>query len=132
MGAVMLIRFVVRVRDEDAHCLAGIFGAAYDLRDRRQLGEDEQRALEDLLRWFETHLPVPKRFSRSRRSRAQPKAVCWMKEGPGQHFDKVRDLATLLERHGVSTRSVRTDRPGYVVYEDEYQIVAEPFRDTGV
>jgi hypothetical protein len=127
----MFVRFVVQFRDEDSRRLAGIFGAAYSLRDRRQLDEEEQGALENLLQWFKSHLPVPERFSRSKRNRARPEAICWLKEGKGQHFDKLRDLATLLERHGISTRSLRTDRPGYVVYEDQYQVAAVPFRDTG-
>jgi hypothetical protein len=33
----------------------------------------------------------------------------------------------MLENHGVSVQMLKTERVGYVVYEDEYQIVAEPF-----
>jgi hypothetical protein len=37
-------------------------------------------------------------------------------------------VVAILQNHGVSVRMLKTDRIGYVVYEDEYQIVAEPFR----
>jgi hypothetical protein len=40
-------------------------------------------------------------------------------------------LAAVLEQHGVSVEMLRTSKPGYVVYEDRYQVVAVPFRDTG-
>jgi hypothetical protein len=39
----------------------------------------------------------------------------------------MRELARLVEDLGYSVRVVRTSRPGYTVYEDEYQVIAEPF-----
>jgi hypothetical protein len=36
-------------------------------------------------------------------------------------------LADILRRHGVAVEVVETGRPGYVVHEDEWQVVAEPF-----
>ena len=33
-----------------------------------------------------------------------------------------------FERNGIYVKKIRTDRPGYVVYEDDWQLVAEPFR----
>jgi len=33
----------------------------------------------------------------------------------------------ILENHGVSVQMLNTDRVGCILYEDEYQIVAEPF-----
>ena len=39
-------------------------------------------------------------------------------------------LVALLERNGVRILALRTKRPGYVVYEDDFQVVAEPFTDT--
>lgn len=37
-------------------------------------------------------------------------------------------MAAILEEYGVPTRTLTTERPGYVVYEDDFQVVAEPFR----
>jgi hypothetical protein len=127
----MYVRYIVPKRDEESHQLAGIFQAAYELRDQAVLDASAQSTLDSLLKWFRSHLPIPDRFSRSRRPRAHPNAICWMKEGSVQHFNKMRAIASLLDLHGVSTRILRTDRPGYVVYEDEYQIVAVPFQNTG-
>jgi hypothetical protein len=31
----------------------------------------------------------------------------------------------------VAVEMITTERPGFLVYEDEYQVVAEPFADTG-
>ena len=35
----------------------------------------------------------------------------------------------MLENHGVHVRNLKAKRVGYVVYEDEHQIVAQPFAD---
>lgn len=43
----------------------------------------------------------------------------------------MRSLQQILEAHGIRVEIIRTDRPGYIVYEDAYQIAAEPFQDTG-
>jgi hypothetical protein len=52
-------------------------------------------------------------------------------EGSGRVVPQGTPESThLLERHGVRTEVLRTDRPGYVVYEDEYQVAAIPFRGT--
>jgi hypothetical protein len=37
-------------------------------------------------------------------------------------------MVHILERNGVYVKKIRTDKPGYVIYEDEWQLVAEPFR----
>jgi hypothetical protein len=38
-------------------------------------------------------------------------------------------MAMSVERHGRPVRALHTWHPGYVVYEDDYQVVAVPFRD---
>jgi len=38
------------------------------------------------------------------------------------------EMAQILERNGHYVKKIRTAKPGYVIYEDEWQLVAEPFR----
>ena len=40
-------------------------------------------------------------------------------------------LVAILNTHGVHTEMLRTEKPGYVVYEDPFQVAAEPFGETG-
>ena len=47
-----------------------------------------------------------------------------------EHLSRVRELVAILENYGAPVRTLKAKRVGYVVYEDEYQIVAEPFADT--
>jgi hypothetical protein len=39
-------------------------------------------------------------------------------------------LKHILESHGIVVDVIKTNRPGYVVYEDDFQVAAEPFSET--
>jgi hypothetical protein len=38
-------------------------------------------------------------------------------------------MVVMLESYGINIRVLKTAKPGYIVYEDEFQIVAEPVGD---
>ena len=42
----------------------------------------------------------------------------------------MRVLVQILVAHGIVVEVLRTERPGYIVYEDAYQVAAEPFKET--
>lgn len=126
----MFIRFVVPSRHEDSHCLTGIFFAACGLCDGRRLSEDEQERCDEILCWFNRNLPIPGQFSRSKKRDACGKAVCWFKDSAALFIRRMRELAVMLEQHNICVEMLRTVKPGYIVYEDPYQIVAIPFRTT--
>jgi hypothetical protein len=128
----MLIRFVVLSIDEDSLRETGVFQAVYHLRDQGKLHDYEESLLQEVRHWFNAHLKKPARFTTSKPPyyRKQSRAISWFKESAVEHIAKVRQLAGILEAHDISTRMIKTDKPGYVVYEDEYQVVAEPFADS--
>jgi hypothetical protein len=126
----MYIRFVIPSRHEDSHRLTGIFYAAGQLLDSGRLSEDEHEWCDEILDWFNCRLPFPDRFSRSRRRHACGEAVCWFRDNAARYIQKVRELAAMLNRRGNSVEMLWTGRPGYIVYEDSYQVVAVPFRET--
>ena len=70
--------------------------------------------------------------SKSKKHDKQRKAISWFKESAKEHIQNIREIAVILENHGISVSMITTDRPGYIVYEDEYQITAEPFVETVV
>ncbi|MDP2123062.1 MAG: hypothetical protein Q8J92_01645 [Parvibaculum sp.] len=43
----------------------------------------------------------------------------------------MREISRILQEYGHFVTMIKSARPGYIVYEDEHQIVAEPFADTG-
>jgi hypothetical protein len=126
------IRFVTGDVDPGSLREAGVFQAAYRLRDSTSLPDDESAHLTEHLDWFKTHLDAPNRFTAAKPPyyRKQKRVISWFKETATEHVTRLREMIRLLESHGIAVRMIKTDRPGYVVYEDDYQIAAEPFADT--
>lgn len=112
---------------------AGIFGTAYTLRDDADVPPIDREALADELAWFEKHLTTPTRFNRTSSKghyRRNTKGISWFKDGSREHLTRMHHLKRLLEANGHAVTVIVEDRIGYIVYEDESQVVAEPFSET--
>ena len=86
--------------------------------------------LERLGAWFNENLERPLRLAMSPRPHRKAQAISWFKDSATAHIAKMRELEELLGRYGAAVQFIKTRRVGYVVYEDEFQIVACPFADT--
>jgi hypothetical protein len=115
---------VTNQEDTDSRQGAGVFQVAYDLYESGNLDHDDVVTLKAALRWFEKHLPTPDR------ARLDSRAIFWFKAQAVEAARRVWDLAEMVKRHGVAAEVVKTSRPGYIVYEDDLQVAAIPFRDT--
>ena len=62
-----------------------------------------------------------------RRRFARPRAISWFKPTASRCIARMRELARVLERQGQHTLQLTIDRPGFVIYEDDWQVVAETF-----
>lgn len=80
--------------------------------------------LNDLRGWFSENLEKPTSFGRAKVRRG----ICWFKTAATEHISRIWEMVRILERNGIYVKKIRTDKPGYVVYEDDWQLVAEPFR----
>jgi hypothetical protein len=128
---VRFVRFVVHDIDDDSGYRQGFIQAAAQLDDLGHLSSDESVILRESLRWFRRHLPIPDRFTRTRNaSHKKKRALSWFKEGALAQITRARDVLEILRAHDLLVETLTTERPGYVVYEDEFQVVAEPFSDT--
>jgi hypothetical protein len=125
------VRFVIRDLDCDSGRRRGLFQALADLDDRGELSPEEQRTYDETYEWFRKNLRKPRSFTRSSKPHAKKVALSWFRHTATEHVRRMRDLASILEAHGIPTEMLRTNRPGYVVYEDRHQVTAEPFGDTG-
>lgn len=126
----MLIRFVVETRDPNSGRRQGLFQAAKSLRESGRLSAADEEKLEGLRTWFNINLERPKRLALSSRSNAKAQALSWFKDTAITHIAKMREFSTVLEGYGLAVQMIKTNRPGYVLYEDEYQVSAYPFSDT--
>lgn len=126
----MFVRFVIHENHEDSGRRQGIFQAVSDLEHAGVLLEHEQQQYDEIYEWFRFNLKKPRSFARSSKPHAKNVALSWYKDSAVEHIAKTQGLVEILRAHGVAVDLLRTDRPGYVVYEDPYQVAAEPFRET--
>ncbi len=129
---IMYLRFVLTMQNPDTGVEEGVFSTAYALRREGALSSHERDELGILLRWFGDNLSVPARFNRTKSKgyyRRATKGISWFKSLAGEHIARMYRISAILEIHGHHVSMIKTSKPGYVVYQDEHQIVAEPFND---
>ena len=130
---MQFVRFVCGECIEDVGYRAGFLHAAYQLRIAEDVPEYVQEQLSDAIDWFKLNLVVPGKFNCSSSKgfvRRNAHGLSWFKATAADHIGRARDIMAILEANGIDCEAIRTDRIGYVIYEDEYQVVAEPFKDT--
>jgi hypothetical protein len=123
----MFVRFVIAGRHAKSDRELGVFSALYDLEQRGELATYEREWFRLTVSWFNKHLRSPDRLAWSSRPNAPDRAISWFKLSAHDHVKRMRELVALLEHKDIPVRELRTDRPGYVVYEDEHQVAAIPF-----
>jgi hypothetical protein len=128
----MFLRFVTSEVHEESHEALGVVQAAFRLRNNGALSEQEEAAFEEIREWFSRNLKRPARFTSAKPPfyRKRQDGISWFKDSAQEHISKIREMAALLERHDVAVRMIKSTRPGYIVYEDDFQIVAAPFADS--
>jgi len=80
--------------------------------------------LNELRAWFSDNLERPTSFGRD----TLRLGICWFKIHATSHIARIWEMVRILERNGIYVKKIKTAKPGYVIYEDEWQLVAEPFR----
>jgi len=128
------VRFVVpHLIDSDSESASGVVAIAYAILDADEEDVARLSELRRLLDWLVAHLPEPGRFSRTTSKghyRRKTKGLSWFRPTATEAIAVVRELAALVERCGYPVVELRERRIGYVTYEDDQQVVAEPFRET--
>jgi hypothetical protein len=115
------IRFVVRQRIKGQPRNPGIFAAAYFLRDRSDLLDNDKALLESLLGWFESKLAIPPKGT------IPPNAIFWY--GNAAPFsERLWELIQLLREYDIVVEHITNSFVGKVVYQDKYQVAAIPRR----
>ncbi len=110
-----------------------MFGAAYDLRHAPETSKNDREVLTAQLEWFSKNLPIPERFNRSASKgyyRRNTRGIAWFRDDALEPLSRMHEIKRVLEENGYVVHIVREDRIGYVVYEDDAQVIAEPFADT--
>jgi hypothetical protein len=124
------LRFVIHYNDRDSGRRQGLFQALGTLYHSGKLSSGHKQEYERLRSWFSEHLEAPERFARSTKTHAKKVALSWFKDSALEHIARMRAMAEILEAHDIVVDEIRTERPGYIVYDDEHQVAAEPFKET--
>lgn len=87
------------------------------------VGSDAEE-LDKLRTWFSENLDKTTSFERNRLRLG----ICWFKTDATEHLARIWQMVQILERNGIYVKKIRSNRSGYLIYEDEWQLVAELLR----
>lgn len=118
------IRFVIGRKDDESHVERGVFQAVAQALEWHDITGADAQLLNELEEWFNKNLKKPTSFGRDKLRLG----ICWFKTDATEHISRIWEMVQILERNNIFVKKIRTDKPGYVIYEDEWQLVAEPFR----
>ena len=118
-GRTVYLRFAVGRIDDASREQLGVFQAAYELRDACGRRSDVGRMLRPLLRWFCENLHGPD---------VTPAAIFWFKSDAAPCVSRIWEIVHVLEAHDAVVWMMRSDAPGQIVYEDDFQVAAVPHR----
>ena len=125
----MYLRFTTQFINPYNESETGIFMALKYVRDDLSITQDEDiYKLKLLTGWFNQYLDKPIKFSNATNKNPANISLSWFKDSAKNHIQKIHELIEILERYDIIVDRVTTQNPGYVVYEDEFQISAIPFK----
>ncbi|MEL7025643.1 MAG: hypothetical protein AAGO57_00235 [Pseudomonadota bacterium] len=129
----MYLRFITPNPVDGMHSRQGFFDAAWDMVEDASADQFTVSQVKRVLQWYADNLNIPDRFSRTKSAgwyRRDTRGLSWFKPTATDHIRHGFELKSLLDQNGYPIEIIKADRIGYVIYQDEYQVVAEPFADT--
>ena len=123
-------RFVVPQLIPGLRFRTGLYHGSRELRDAEDVRPEDRAELMALREWFNEHLAEPTQLSISSQPHKKAQALSWFKLTATEHIAKMQAIADLMRAYNRPSTVLETNRPGYIVYEDEHQIAAYPFNDT--
>lgn len=124
----MFIRFTTQFKNDNGNYETGVFQAAAFLRKSSELYEYDLKRLEDIKDWFNDNLEKPTKFSKSKRKNAENISLSWYKNSATDYIQRMYEMKVILEKYDIIVEVVKRDNPGTIIYEDDIQVSALPFR----
>lgn len=124
----MYVRFVIDELDEDSNQRTGVFQAIRLMKKEDCFCSYELDYIEEVMNWFDENLESPFDYLNKHRLRKSGVSISWFKETAHEHIEKVREFVHILENNGVVVDMIVTNNPGKIIYSDEFQIFANPYR----
>ena len=76
--------------------------------------------------WLNANLAVPKAFSTGGHKGFGQPGLSWFKPVATEHISRMHRLEVALEECGIHVEVLTTLDPGLIIWQDQFQIVAEP------
>ena len=76
--------------------------------------------------WFNANLAIPQAFSVGGHKGFGQPGLSWFKPSAAEHIRQMHSLRVALNECGIHVEVLTTRDPGFIVWQDEHQIVAEP------
>ena len=118
----MYLRFSTTAQDKDSTRKLGILVAAHEIRDNSNISKEDHDILRNTLIWFNEQLEIPKILKNEEHRRA----LSWFKPEAKEAIRRMWGLTEILKQHGIEVEIHKTDDPGIIIYEDDWQVVAKP------
>jgi hypothetical protein len=125
----MYIRFITQFINEDNENETGIFQAVRHICEHSLTSGEDSHELKLLNKWFNENLNRPTKFSNATNKNPAPISLSWFKDSAQEHLLKTNDIIKILKKYDLVIERFISKNPGYIVYEDEYQISAIPFKN---
>lgn len=117
------LRFIVRTDHPSRTRCTGVVASLRILGEEGRLPDYQVEYSEELFAQLNEGLPCPPFES----SNWSTECVSWFKDtGPAQKWISVfREIIAILEDSDFDVAMLTTEHPGMIVYEDEFQVVAQ-------
>jgi hypothetical protein len=122
------LRFITQFVNEHGETHNGIFSALRFIREWSLTQDEDVHNLKNLRDWFNANLDAPDKFSNANNKNPASISLSWFKDSAKDHIKKIYEIREVLEKYGIIVEVVSTRNPGYIIYEDEYQVSAIPFK----
>ena len=122
----MFIRFIAEFKNEDDELEKGVFQAAGFIRQSHKTYDYDKNHLLELKDWFNQNLEKPNRFNKAKRKNGLNVSLSWFKSSATEHLQKMYEMKVILDKYEIEVTIIKRENPGYIIYEDEYQVSTLP------
>jgi hypothetical protein len=108
----------------------GFFWSADYVKNHGTLDIDDREKLEELIRWFDKHLPIPDYYQKKKNRQEAKSATSWFKDTSLDFIVKMNELSEILKTYNVEVERISSKKIlGKKIFEDEFQITVIPYRE---
>ncbi len=119
----MYLRFIGLCQDRRSRYEQGLIHLAYKLKYNNSFTDYEYEEVQYVFRWIDRNLIVPPIL----KIPGNYRCLCWFKPSAQEHIRVMWKLFSVIQNKGIAVDMIKCEEIGRIRYQDDYQIVAQPF-----